>query len=59
MAGVVHERDERRLLAARARAATDLAGQALVLQLADQLADEVRVRPVSRAISARLIGPRS
>ena len=39
VAGVVDERDEGRLLAAGARAAADLAGEAVVLELADQLPD--------------------
>ena len=39
VAGVVDERDERRLLAAGAGAAPDFLGQALLLELADQLPD--------------------
>ena len=60
VAGVVDERDERRLLAAGAGAAADLAGEALAARgRATSSPTEVRVRPVRRAISARLIGPRS
>ena len=39
MAGVVDERDERRLLAAGAGAAADLLGEALLLELSDELPD--------------------
>ena len=41
VAGVVDERDEGRLLAAGAGAAPDFLGQALLLELADQLPDRV------------------
>ena len=58
-AGVGVECDEGRLLAAGARAAADVGGQAVALEVATSSPTLVRVRPVRRAMSAREIGPRS